>query len=206
MSTPDYWLGACTALAADDAVMAGLIRQFDGSMLRTRGEPFETLLRAIVGQQISLAAADAIWGRLSALAPLKDPVSVLALTPEALRQAGLSQRKVEYTRDLALHFADGHLDAAHLARLDDEDVIAALTAVRGIGRWTAEMFLIFNLLRPDVWPVDDIGLQKAVARCYGHEAVPKPAELKRLGDVWRPWRTVATWYLWRSLDPVEVLY
>ncbi|TDR70630.1 DNA-3-methyladenine glycosylase family protein [Paludibacterium purpuratum] len=206
MSTPAYWDDACAVLSADDAVMAALIRQFDGSVLRTRGEPFETLLRAIVGQQISIAAADAIWNRLGALAALSDPGSLLSVSPEALRQAGLSQRKVEYAHDLARHFADGHLDPAHLALLDDEAIIVELTAVRGIGRWTAEMFLMFNLMRPDVWPVDDIGLQKAMARCYGHAAVPKPAELRLLGERWRPWRTVATWYLWRSLDATEVLY
>ncbi|BEV70840.1 DNA-3-methyladenine glycosylase [Paludibacterium sp. THUN1379] len=206
MSVPDYWARACAELAAEDQVLAGLMRQFDASILRTRGEPFETLLRAIVGQQISIAAADAIWGRLAQLAPLQQPQAVLALTPEALRLAGLSQRKVEYVQDLARHFADGHLDAARLATLDDEAVIAELTAVRGIGRWSAEMFLIFNLLRPDVWPVDDIGLQKAVARCYGLDAVPKQAALRQLGERWRPWRTVACWYFWRSLDAVEVLY
>lgn len=206
MSVPAYWSSACAELAAADEVLAALILQFDGSVLKTRGAPFETLLRAIVGQQISLAAADAIWGRLGGAVDRRDPLSLLAADAARLRETGLSRRKVEYVQDLARHFADGRLDPAALADADDETVIRALTAVHGIGRWTAEMFLIFNLLRPDVWPVDDIGLQNAVARHYAGGAALPLAELRRIGERWRPWRTVACWYLWRSLDAAEVLY
>lgn len=206
MSAPVYWQQACAELSSADDILRALILQFDGSTLKTRGEPFETLLRAIVGQQISLAAADAIWGRLCALIDCRAPHSVLGADPEALRLVGLSRRKVDYVRDLALHFVEGRLDPLVLASADDESVIRALTAVHGIGRWTAEMFLMFNLMRPDVWPVDDIGLQKAVALHYADGLVPGPAALRRLGERWRPWRTVASWYLWRSLDAAEVLY
>jgi DNA-3-methyladenine glycosylase II len=206
VSTPDYWSRACAELSAGDETLRALILSFDGSVLKTRGEPFETLLRAIVGQQISLAAADAIWGRLCAVVDRRAPASVLAADPEVLRCVGLSRRKVDYVRDLALHFVDGRLDPVGLAAEDDDAVIRALTAVHGIGRWTAEMFLIFNLLRPDVWPVDDIGLQKAVARHYAAGEALRPAQLRQIGERWRPWRTVASWYLWRSLDASEVLY
>jgi DNA-3-methyladenine glycosylase II len=206
MSLPDDWQQACDELAAADDVMRQLIVRFEGSVLKTRGAPFETLMRAIVGQQISLAAADTIWRRLCACVDPGCPASVLSVAVEPLRQAGLSQRKAEYVHDLAQHFVDGRIDPVRFAGQDDETIIQELTAVRGIGRWTAEMFLMFNLVRPDVWPVDDIGLQKAVAALY-HRGERLPlCELRALGERWRPWRTVASWYLWRSLDPVEVVY
>ena len=171
-----------------------------------RDEPFQTLLRAIVGQQISTRAADAIWARLAARVAVTDPESLLRVGDDDLRAIGLSLRKVTYVKDLAQHFADGRLDPARFAAASDEAIIAELVAVRGIGRWTAEMFLMFNLMRPDVWPVDDIGLQNAVARLYCDGLRPTPAALRRMGERWAPWRTVASWYLWRSLDPVDVVY
>ncbi|TIC83133.1 DNA-3-methyladenine glycosylase family protein [Crenobacter intestini] len=205
MSTPAWWGAACDALAAADPVMAALIRRYPDARLTSRGAPFETLLRAIVGQQISVAAADALWARLTALAPAT-PAGVLAMSPDALRGAGLSVRKAEYARCLAGHFADARIDPAHFAALPDEAVVDRLTAVRGIGRWSAEMFLIFNLNRPDVWPVDDIGLLRALAVHYLAGARPTPRQASAFGERFRPWRTLATWYLWRSLDPVEVQY
>lgn len=206
MSAERYWQQACDALAASDACMAGLITRFDGSALKTRGAPFETLMRAIVGQQISVAAADSVWRRVSQVVDPAQPQSVLAASVEVLRQAGLSARKVEYVRDLADFFASGRIRPELFSRQDDESIIQSLIAVRGIGRWSAEMFLMFNLERPDVWPVDDIGLQKAVARLYFNGERQSLADLRLLGERWRPWRTVACWYLWRSLDAVEVMY
>ncbi|HPU80916.1 MAG TPA: DNA-3-methyladenine glycosylase 2 family protein, partial [Accumulibacter sp.] len=123
-----------------------------------------------------------------------------------LRACGLSARKVEYVVDLARHFDDGQIDVAHWSAMSDSEIISELTAVRGIGVWTAEMFLIFNQLRPDVFPLDDIGLQKAVARHYCHGERPGRRLLVEHGERWRPWRSVATWYLWRSLDPLPVEY
>jgi DNA-3-methyladenine glycosylase II len=206
MSIPAWWPQACHELAAGDEVMERLIAQFDGSVLQTRGAPFETLMRAIIGQQISLAAAATIWRRLSVCVDPSRPESVLSASVESLRQAGLSVRKTEYVRDLAQNFVSGMLDPQKLALQDDDLVISELTAVHGIGRWTAEMFLMFNLVRPDVWPVDDIGLQRAVAKLY-YQGVRIPlGDLRMLGERWRPWRTVASWYLWRSLDAVEVQY
>lgn len=203
--TPGYWEQACVELA-QDARLAALMARFPHSRLRSRGEPFETLLRAIVGQQISTRAADAIWARLAAIADTGSPESLLALSPQALRDAGFSARKVEYACDLARHFAEGLIRPADFAHQSDHDIIATLTAVRGIGRWSAEMFLIFNLCRPDVWPVDDIGLQKAVQQLLALPERPTQGELRQLGERWAPWRTVVCWYLWRMLDPVEILY
>ncbi len=203
---PEYWPRATAALSASDPVLAGLIASFPGIALRSRGDPFATLVRSIVGQQISVKAADAVWGRLTSnLRPL-DPQAVLAAQPEALAACGLSRRKVEYLGDLAAHFAAGRIVPARWELAGDEAIIAELCDVRGIGRWTAEMFLIFNLLRPDVLPLDDIGLQKAVALHYREGVRPPRKDLAVLGESWRPWRSVATWYLWRSLDPLPVEY
>jgi DNA-3-methyladenine glycosylase II len=203
---PAYWKAACNELAAADPVMAALIARYPDCVLGTRGDPFQTLARAIVGQQISVKAADSIWARFEAFSGNVAPERVAALDAGGLAACGLSRRKVEYLQDLAGHFADGRIRPARWKNRDDETVIAELTDVRGIGRWTAEMFLIFNLRRPDVWPVDDIGLQKAVALHYLDGVRPTPVALRRHGERHAPWRTVATWYLWRSLDPVVVQY
>jgi DNA-3-methyladenine glycosylase II len=174
-----------------------------------------TLARAIVGQQISVKAADAIWRRLVARAtpdagdapfPTIDPASVVRLPQLALREIGFSERKASYVRDLAAHFVEGRLDPSKWPALEDEALIEALCDVKGIGRWTAEMFLMFHELRPDVFPVDDLGLQKAVALHFHRGRRVTPTTIRRHGKRWRPWRSVATWYLWRSLDPIPVEY
>lgn len=165
-----------------------------------------TLARAIVGQQISVAAAQSVWARFLAAVPAVTPAQVLALEATRLRACGLSARKVEYIADLARHFADGTIHVGRWPEMDDEAVIAELVEVRGIGRWTAEMFLIFNLLRPDVFPIDDLGLQKAIRLAYWNGRRGTPARMRKLGATWAPWRSVATWYLWRSLDPLPVEY
>lgn len=204
--TPDYWQQASSELAQIDPVMAGFVERFAGVSLVSRGDPFSTLVRSIVGQQISVKAADSVWLRLSAALPVLAPAEVLASAPDALRACGLSARKVEYLGDLARHFSAGLIHVDRWVSMSDAEIIAELTAVRGIGLWTAEMFLIFNQLRPDVFPLDDIGLQKAVARHYFAGERPVRKELVKLGESFRPWRSVATWYLWRSLDPVPVEY
>jgi DNA-3-methyladenine glycosylase II len=151
-------------------------------------------------------AADSIWARFAALAETVAPERIARFDREALAACGLSRRKVEYLVDLAGHFVDERIRPARWKKMDDEAVIGELVDVRGIGRWTAEMFLIFNLRRPDVWPVDDIGLQKAVALHYLGGERPTPKALRKHGERHAPWRTVATWYLWRSLDPAVVQY
>ena len=204
--TPAYWQQASSELAQSDPVMAGFVEQFSGSSLISRGDPFVTLARSIVGQQISVKAADSVWARFSAALPVIAPNEVLATPTDALRSCGLSARKAEYLGDLARHFIAGEIHVDRWGAMSDAEIISELTAVRGIGVWTAEMFLIFNQLRPDVFPLDDIGLQKAVALHYYAGERPARRALAEVGERWRPWRSVATWYLWRSLDPVPVEY
>jgi DNA-3-methyladenine glycosylase II len=215
LTKPAYWDRACLALAHADPVLARLVDAYPDLHLSRRSDAFTALTRAIVGQQISVKAADAIWRRLvqrvapdqaEAPFPALDPARVIALPDGALRECGFSTRKAEYLRDLAHHFVSGRLDPAAWRLLDDEALIAALVDVKGIGRWTAEMFLIFHELRPDVFPVDDIGLQKAIALHYHRGRRVALSTIRRHGARWRPWRSVATWYLWRSLDPVAVEY
>jgi DNA-3-methyladenine glycosylase II len=147
-----------------------------------------------------------VWRRLLATLPAPTPQAVAATAPEVLRACGLSARKVEYLRDLAGHFLAGRLHTARWDAMDDSAIIAELTDVRGIGRWTAEMFLIFHLWRPDVWPIDDLGLRRALVR---HAGLPEKAPRRvwlEAGERWRPWRTAATWYFWRSLEAAPVIY
>lgn len=205
MLHPSYWREACAELASRDAVLAELIARYEGELLASHGDPFVTLARAIVGQQVSVAAADRLWVRLgAALGGVIAPERVIATPPEALRAAGLSRQKVAYLRDLAEHAR--RWEPAAWGALSDEALIRELTTVQGIGRWTAEMFLIFHLLRPDVWPADDLGLRRALVQFYGVAADSRPAVWRAAGERFRPWRTVATWYLWRALDPVPVAY
>ena len=209
---PPFWDAAVATLADGDAVLGGLIAAYPGAHLARRGDPFTTLARAIVGQQISVKAAQSIWDRL--VAATGGGGTPVALVPArvgrtrmpTLRRAGLSERKALYLRDLARHFVSGALDPREWPALADEALIERLSDVKGIGRWTAEMFLIFHELRPDVLPVDDIGLQKAVAVHYHDGERMAPAALRAFGARWSPWRSVATWYLWRSLDPIPVEY
>jgi DNA-3-methyladenine glycosylase II len=212
MTKPPYWEEATRQLAARDPVLARLIAASPGLHLTRRGDPFTTLARAIVGQQISVKAAQSIWERLLAACgattppPTLDPARVQRKRIATLRACGLSERKAEYIRDLAKHFVSAKLDPRLWPALDDEALIEALVDVKGIGRWTAEMFLIFHELRPDVFPLDDIGLQKAIALHYFGGQRRARSTLDRLGRRWRPYRSVATWYLWRSLDPIPVEY
>ncbi|MDR3390965.1 MAG: DNA-3-methyladenine glycosylase [Sulfuriferula sp.] len=202
---PDYWSLATMQLAQTDAVMAELIARFPNVQLQSRGDAFETLARAITGQQISIKAADTIWQRLRNLSAVT-PADIAAQSVADLRACGYSQRKVEYLHDLARHFVTGLVTPDSWNAMTDAEIIASLTQIRGIGQWSAEMFLMFNLLRPDVLPVDDIGLQRAIALHYPHTLPHSKARLRLHGELWRPWRSVATWYLWRSLDPVQVAY
>jgi DNA-3-methyladenine glycosylase II len=203
---PEYWDRAKRALSRSDPVMGAIIRRHPRVHLVPRGDPFQTLARAIVGQQISVKAAQSVWGRFAACVGDVSPESVLSRRRPRLRACGLSERKVEYIADLAQHFADGAIHVQRWPQMDDEAIVAELCEVRGIGRWTAEMFLIFNLLRPDVLPLDDLGLQRALRLEYFNRRSRSRKAMARLAEPWRPWRSVATWYLWRSLDPVPVEY
>ena len=187
--------------------MGAIIRAHPKVFMVRRGEAFMTLARAICGQQISVKAAQAVWNRFCICVEQDiTPTAVIAKDRKELRACGLSDRKTEYIADLAQHFHDGKIHEHRWPGMTDEEIIAELTDVRGIGRWTAEMFLMFNLLRPDVFPLDDLGLQKGIRLSYFKGRKVSLKRMKGLGETWRPWRTVATWYLWRSLDPIPVEY
>ena len=203
---PEYWREACRALSKQDRVLKSLIDEYADASLRSRGSAFETLLRAIVGQQISVKAAQSVWNRFESRVKIVSTESVLAHTPAVLQECGLSRQKVVYMQDLARHFESGAINPRRFKSLDDEALIETLCDVRGIGRWTAEMFLIFHLRRPDVYPLQDIGLIRAVERHYLDGKKASRDKVSEVGERWRPWRTVATWYLWRSLDPFPVEY
>ncbi|MDO5625881.1 MAG: DNA-3-methyladenine glycosylase 2 family protein [Pseudomonadota bacterium] len=204
--TPDYWAQACTQLARRDRVMKRLIPQFGDACLESRGDAFVTLSRSIVGQQISVKAAQSVWNRFEALSARMAPAQVLKLKVDDMRAAGLSARKVEYLVDLALHFDSGRIHVDQWHGMDDEAIIAELVAIRGIGRWTAEMFLMFHLLRPNVLPLDDAGLIKGISMNYFSGEPVSRAEAREVAAAWAPWRSVATWYMWRSLAPTPVAY
>jgi DNA-3-methyladenine glycosylase II len=208
--TPDYWDEACRHLSKRDRVMKKLIPQFGEARLQSRGDAFTTLARSIVGQQISVKAAQSVWDRLAAVLEATStkvlPAAVLAQPVEQLRGAGLSARKVEYLNDLAQHFEAGRVHVRQWTQMDDEAIIEELVAIRGIGRWTAEMFLIFHLMRPNVLPLDDLGLLKGISQNYFSGEPVSRAEARELGEAWAPYRSVATWYIWRSLDPLPVDY
>lgn len=207
---PVYWDQACVHLAQGDRVMQRLIPQFGQARLLSRGDAFTTLARSVVGQQISVKAAQSVWRRFAEAAGTPDgplsPAGVLGMPVPELRGAGLSARKSEYLLDLARHFTEGRLHVDRWPAMDDEAIIGELVAIRGIGRWTAEMFLIFHLMRPDVLPLDDLGLLKGISLNYFSGESVTRAEAREVAAAWAPYRSVATWYLWRSLDPLPVDY
>jgi DNA-3-methyladenine glycosylase II len=210
LAVPDYWDDACRHLGKRDRVMRKLIPKFGEARLQSRGDAFTTLARSIVGQQISVKAAQSVWGKFVetiGCPPTRvAPSSVLGVATTALREAGLSVRKCEYLGDLARHFEDGLVHVPQWQVMEDEAIVDELVAIRGIGRWTAEMFLIFHLMRPDVLPLDDLGLIKGISVNYFSGEPVSRAEAREVGDAWTPFRSVATWYIWRSLDPLPVDY
>ena len=206
ISIPPYWEDAKSDLMKRDRVLKKLIPKFGDMQLEGRSDPFKTLARSIVGQQISVKAAETVWQRFLQACPKCTPNLVLGVGKNGLGACGLSMRKVEYILDLADHFKYGRVNASKWIDMPDEEVIGELTSIRGIGRWTAEMFLIFNLLRPNVLPLDDLGLLKGISACYFSGEPVSRSDAREVAANWEPWRTVATWYLWRSLDPVPVEY
>ena len=201
-----YWSEARRELTGADPVLGKLIARAGDAMLRPRHDPFFSLSRSIVGQQISVKAAESVWQKMLGRLGEVSPATMSGQDVEILRQCGLSRQKAAYLLSLAGHFLDGSLQQEQWQAMDDESVIDRLVQVKGIGRWTAEMFLIFHLLRPDVLPVDDIGIQKAIANHFNDGIRPKAKEMIAIAEPWRPWRSVASWYLWRSLDAVPVEY
>ena len=208
--TPPFWDEACKHLSKRDRVMRKLIADFGQARLHSRREAFTTLARSVVGQQVSVKAAQAAWHKLLGLLEISNesvsvvlPAARLLSAPnDALRGVGLSARKAEYLSDLARHFAEGRVHVDQWVDMDDEAIIDELVAIRGIGRWTAEMFLIFHLMRANVMPLDDPGLIKGISINYFSGEPVSRAEAREIADAWAPYRTVGTWYLWRSLDPL----
>jgi DNA-3-methyladenine glycosylase II len=206
VTRPAYWDKACADLVKRDRILKKLIPKFGPVHLMSRGDPFVTLARSVVGQQISVASAQAAWQRVESACPKLVPQQFIKLGQDKLMACGLSKRKAEYILDLAEHFVSGALHVGKWTSMEDEAVIAELTQIRGIGRWTAEMFLIFNLSRPDVLPLDDLGLIRAISLNYFSGEPVTRSEAREVAANWEPWRTVATWYMWRSLDPLPVDY
>ena len=203
---PAFWEDACKHLMKKDRVMRRLIPQFGDACLQTRGDAFVTLARSIVGQQISVKAAQTVWDRFAALPGQIAPAHVLRLKVDDMRAAGLSARKVEYLVDLALHFDNGSLHVDSWVDMPDDEIIAELVSIRGIGRWTAEMFLIFHMMRPNVLPLDDVGLINGISQNYFSGETVSRMDAREVAAAWAPYCSVATWYIWRSLDPLPVAY
>lgn len=204
--TPGYWEDACKHLAKKDRVLKRLIPQFGDACLESRGDAFTTLARSIVGQQISVRAAQAVWDRFAKLPAKMTPGHVLKLKLDDMRAAGLSARKIEYLVDLAIHFDAGTVHVRDWHDMPDEAIIAELVAIRGIGRWTADMFLIFHLMRPNVLPLDDVGLINGISHNYFSGEAVSRSDVREVAAPWAPFCSVATWYIWRSLDPLPVAY
>ena len=204
--TPPYWEQATRELSGCDDILREFIQCYEGASLQSHGDAFVTLARSIIGQQISVRAADSVWQKVMTAVPGFAPDVLLAREDTVLRNCSLSWRKVAYLKDLAQHFLDGSLNSDAWEQAGDEVIVRQLIQVKGIGRWTAEMFLIFHMLRPDVLPVDDLGLQRALSMHYNANQPVSKLKMRAIAKPWQPWRSVATWYLWRSLDPLPVAY
>lgn len=206
MMVPDYWEQGKAELRKRDKTLKSIIDAYQGETLTLRGDGFHTLARSITGQQISVKAADSVWNRLSAGVEAMTPAVIAGTDSTVLRGFGLSASKVLYLHALANHFLEHKQQIKQWPNMGDDEIIKELTSIHGIGRWTAEMFLIFGLGRPDVFPVADLGLLKGIYRHYNKgEKMPLDA-VRAIGEQWRPWRSMGTWYMWRALDPLPVLY
>ena len=202
---PSYWDAAKRELSAADPVLASVISDNEGPGLSSKGDMFLTLASSIVSQQISTAAAKMVWARFEGLLGEVRPDAVLSVSHEQMRRCGLSGRKADYIRGIAKAWRSGYGDR-DWDSMSDEEVLALLTGLRGVGAWTAEMIMIFTLLRPDVFPVGDVGVVRAVERLYSDGRAMSKQEILEKSEEWKPWRTVATWYLWRSIDPGPVQF
>jgi DNA-3-methyladenine glycosylase II len=195
------WTEATDHLSRVDAKLAAVIERTGPCTLKPGGDCFIALSRAIISQQISGVVAKAITKRFKKLFPRSRPTPkhLVTLTDEQLRSAGLSRQKLSYLRDLAAHFVDGKVPIRRFSKMTDEEIIQSLIPIKGIGRWTAEMFLIFVLNRTDLLPVDDLGVRKGFQKVYGLRTEPKAAKMIQIAEKWRPWRTIGSWYMWRGM-------
>ncbi len=206
MQKPLFWDQAKIELIKKDKKLGKIIESYPSDFLFSKADPFYTLARSIVGQQISVKAAHIIWTRVEKKVIKITPNVFLNIHHMSLKSCGLSRQKISYLKSLSKAFISKDISPSNWQKLTDDEIINQLTEIRGIGRWTAEMFLIFNLSRPDVFPVDDLGLIKGICKCYELNYPISKDHAIKLSKKWKPWRSVATWYFWRSLDPIPVEY
>ncbi|QIL69054.1 DNA-3-methyladenine glycosylase 2 family protein [Diaphorobacter sp. HDW4B] len=204
LQPPSYWQEACKHLMKKDRVMRRLIPDLGNVSLTLRGDAFTTLARSIVGQQVAVASAQRVWEKFAQLPTEMTPGNVLLLKVDDMRAAGLSARKVEYLVDLALHFDSGRLHVGEWDGMSDETIVAELVAIRGISRWTADMFLLFHLGRPNVLALDDPTLLQGISNQYFSGEPVSRSDAREVAEAWKPWCSVASWYIWRSLAPMPV--
>ena len=203
---PIFWQIAKKALSNKDKKLSKLIKSYPDDFLFSKSDPFFTLARSIVGQQISVKAAQSVWDKLEVRIIKINPKIIINTHTNTLKAVGLSRQKVSYLKNLAKAFIEKKIKINNWEKMNDEEVIQDLIQIKGIGRWTAEMFLIFNLCRADIFPLDDIGMIKGLCKLYNISYPTKKEILIKIGKKWKPYRSVATWYLWRSLDPIPVEY
>tara|TARA_Y100000816_G_C25955507_1_gene498555 strand:- start:126 stop:746 length:621 start_codon:yes stop_codon:yes gene_type:complete len=206
MKKPIFWEKAKKALASKDRKLGKIIENYPKDFLFSKSDPFYTLARSIVGQQISVKAAQAVWDRFEQKVVKVTPKNTIKMHFNSMKACGLSRQKISYLRSLSMGFINRELKPKKWISYSDEEIIIELVKIRGIGRWTAEMFLIFNLCRPDVFPIDDIGLIRGICNCYNIKYPISKERAIKISKKWKPYRSVATWYFWRSLDPIPVEY
>ncbi|MDC3085790.1 DNA-3-methyladenine glycosylase 2 family protein [Pelagibacteraceae bacterium] len=206
MKKPTFWDVAKKELINKDRSLGKIIQKYPRDFLFSKSDPFYTLARSIVGQQISVSAAQAVWNRFEKKIKVVKPSSVLRAHYMSLKSCGLSRQKILYLKSLSNSFSEKKIQPKKWGSLESEIIIEELTQIKGVGRWTAEMFLIFNLCRPDIFPVDDLGLIKGICKCYNLKYPITKDHALEMSIRWKPWRSVATWYFWRSLDPIPVEY
>ena len=203
---PIFWQIAKKALSNKDKKLSKIIKLYPHDFLFSKSDPFFTLARSIVGQQISVKAAQSVWDRLEIKVKKINPKIIIATHTNTLKSVGLSRQKVKYLKNLAAAFIEKKIKVNMWNKMNDEEIVQDLVQIKGIGRWTAEMFLIFNLCRADVFPLDDIGMIKGLCKLYKISYPTEREVVIKIGKKWKPYRSVATWYLWRSLDPIPVEY
>ena len=203
---PYFWIKAKKELKTKDKKLGKIIDAYPNDFLFSKSDPFLTLARSIVGQQISVKAAQSVWDKLTIKVEKISPELIYKTHASALKSAGLSSQKVSYLKNLSYAFINKKLKTKLWSKMSDDEIIDDLTQIKGIGRWTAEMFLIFNLCRADIFPLDDIGMIKGLCKIYSLKYPIERKKLIQIGNKWKPYRSVATWYLWRSLDPIPVEY
>ena len=206
MKKPFFWEKAKKDLISKDKKLGRIIKSYPKDFLFSKSDPFYTLARSIVGQQISVKAAQAVWERYEKKISKVNPKNTLNMHFMTLKSCGLSRQKISYLKSLSFCFVEKRINPTEWSKYSDEEIISELIKIKGIGRWTAEMYLIFNLCRPDIFPADDLGLIKGICKCYNIKYPITKEHAINLSQKWKPYRSVATWYFWRSLDPIPVEY